>query len=624
MWAGAAAAKPVLADYGRLPALEGLALSPAGDRFSYVAVTDDTRTVAVADADHKVLMTIGAGAAKVRDTEWAGDDHLMIYVTQTIPLTLGDRDLYEGFQAFSVNVKTRKYFDLMRKASLFPVMMGDYGEIQLDNHWYGFFGAITPKTDKSGSTIVHTYPDLYRIDLETGENTRIAPGGERIHHWVINGAGKVPAHSQFDYQSGKWRLYLGDRAGPEVAVKSAPIGGVGLLGFGRTPDTALSYDDTGDAERLEEWTLQAPGKATELFADQSVRNVLFDPVSKLLIGALVDNEVGAVLFDPKSQARLRGARRAFPKQQFKLVSYTPDFGRMIVFTEGADDSGTYWLVDIGTGKADPLGGAYPNVKPEDVAPASLVHYKAQDGLDIEAVLTLPVGRPAKGLPLVVLPHGGPESYDRLRFDWWAQAFANEGYAVLQPNFRGSDGRGIEFRRKGYGEWGRKMQTDVSDGVAFLASQGVVDSKRACIVGGSYGGYAALAGVTVQNGLYRCAASIAGVADPSEFQRWTAGGRGVKTVATRHWDAFMGTKNLDEISPTRLAARADAPILLIHGRSDTVVPLAQSEAMNQALRKAGKPVEFVVLDGEDHWLSQGKTRGQMLSAVVAFVEKYNPS
>src|SRR6202007_2715282 len=127
------------------------------------------------------------------------------------------------------------------------------------------------------------------------------------------------------------------------------------------------------------------------------------------------------------------------------------------------------------------------------------------------------GREAKGLPLVVMPHGGPEAHDRPGFDWWAQAFASRGYAVFQPNFRGSDGSGDAFRDAGFGQWGRKMQTDISDGVAELARRGIVDPKLVCIVGASYGGYAALAGVTLQHGLYRCAVSYAGVANMDSMQ-----------------------------------------------------------------------------------------------------------
>jgi dipeptidyl aminopeptidase/acylaminoacyl peptidase len=201
--------------------------------------------------------------------------------------------------------------------------------------------------------------------------------------------------------------------------------------------------------------------------------------------------------------------------------------------------------------------------------------------------------------------------------------------VFQPNFRGSSDYGVAFRNAGFGQWGRKMQTDISDGVAELARRGIVDAKRACIVGGGYGGYAALAGVTVQHGLYRCAVSVAGVADLAAMLDHEITRAGTVNATMRYWKEFMGLSStwtesdLDPISPARLADRADAPILLIHGKDDTVVPIDQSQIMERALRRAGKPVEFVTMDNEDHWLSREETRIAMLKSAVAFVEKYDP-
>jgi dipeptidyl aminopeptidase/acylaminoacyl peptidase len=360
-------------------------------------------------------------------------------------------------------------------------------------------------------------------------------------------------------------------------------------------------------------------------------SAVIDPATHLWIGEVLLNDVRETsFFTPALEARWKGAQKAFPGYIVHLASWSTDFNKLVVFTEGSDDSGTYWLVDIQKHSADPIGSQYPSVKSKDVGPVEMVDYRAQDGLALQGVLTLPPGRPAKNLPLVVLPHGGPESRDYPGFEWWAQAFASRGYAVFQPNFRGSSGYGVMFRNAGLGEWGRKMQTDISDGVAMLEKKGVVDPKRACIVGASYGGYAALAGVTVQQGLYRCAVAVAGVADLSDMLIQEHKEAAAPTSAgTRYWRAFMGAESssdsrLDAISPSVLAGRADAPVLLIHGKDDTVVPIDQSETMESALKRAGKPVEFVKMNNEDHWLSREETRIDMLKAAVAFVEKHNPA
>ncbi len=255
-----------------------------------------------------------------------------------------------------------------------------------------------------------------------------------------------------------------------------------------------------------------------------------------------------------------------------------------------------------------------------------IAYSAADGLQLTGYLTLPKDRDPKKLPLVVFPHGGPAARDTPGFNWWAQAMAARGYAVLQVNYRGSDGFGWKFLSAGFGEWGRKMQTDLSDGVRYLADKGTIDPKRVCIVGASYGGYAAMAGAALQHGVYRCAASFGGISD---LRRQVVFSRGMYGLsAQRYWVRFMGADDLKDpvlaqYSPAAHAAEVDIPVLLIHGRDDTVVPLEQSQMMADALQKAGKAVELVVQKGADHWLSRGDTRLAMLQAVTAFLEKNNP-
>jgi dipeptidyl aminopeptidase/acylaminoacyl peptidase len=210
------------------------------------------------------------------------------------------------------------------------------------------------------------------------------------------------------------------------------------------------------------------------------------------------------------------------------------------------------------------------------------------------------------------------------FDWIAQAFASRGYAVFQPNFRGSTGHGADFELAGHGEWGRKMQSDISDGLADLARQGIVDPQRVCIVGASYGGYAALAGVTLQQGLYRCAVAIAGISDVARMVATDVSESGFDPLLKRALGEEVGTgRDLDAISPLRFVNRVTVPVMLIHGKDDTVVSPDQSKAMANALRKAGKSVEYVTLPGEDHWLSRGATRQAMLEAAVGFVTRNNP-
>jgi dipeptidyl aminopeptidase/acylaminoacyl peptidase len=425
-------------------------------------------------------------------------------------------------------------------------------------------------------------------------------------------------------------LYAGPHKDALVAASKNPFDSDGIAGEGRTPGTVLYlvHDEAGGAEYFEA-PLANPGDRTRMFEDVEAADPLFDRETNLLIGVRSGGETPEyTFFDPHKEAVWKGTQKAFPGLHVSLLSYNTAFNTLFVYTDGDGDSGSYWTVDIATGKARFFGAAYPDVSATDVGPRKYVQYKAADGLDLEGVLTLPPGRDAKNLPVVILPHGGPRWHDTLDFDWIAEAFASRGYAVFQPNFRGSTGYGADFVRAGYGEWGRKMQTDVSDGLAYLAAQGVVDPKRACIVGASYGGYVALAGVTVQQGLYRCAVSVAGVSDLKVMLAAQADEGETRSPAVRYWKTAIGATTvtdsfLNDLSPARLASRADAPVLLIHGKDDTSVPIDQSRIMLHALQSARKPVEMVELDGEDHNLARETTRIAMLKAAMAFVEKYNP-
>ena len=300
--------------------------------------------------------------------------------------------------------------------------------------------------------------------------------------------------------------------------------------------------------------------------------------------------------------------------------------RILVTVLGPTEGYAYYIADIAEHFTRRVGAIYPGVT--ETAEVRKIDYPATDGLRIPAYLTLPVGRPAKNLPLIAFPHGGPEARDRLGFDWWAQALASQGYAVLQPNFRGSN-LDASWVKAGYGEWGRKMQTDISDGVRALAEQGVIDPARVCIVGASYGGYAALAGVSLQSGIYRCAVAVAPISDPTSMRKWISRREGGPGPSVRYWDRFLGVegKGVDEqlnaVSPLQHAAQVSVPVLLIHGKEDSTVPYEQSTEMASALKRAGKSVELVSLKTEDHYLSQSATRLQMLKTSVDFLKKYNP-
>jgi dipeptidyl aminopeptidase/acylaminoacyl peptidase len=619
----ARAAPPPLAAYGKLPLVEQMALSPSGDRYAMIRVTDNARQliiVPVAGGTPTVLSF--AGKDKLRDLSWAGDDHVI--VTATATLHDGAEFTTDAFEIAEALVyplnKHPSFVVFSGERRLKNLVAGEYGYAQVGGHWYGYFGALNQGFGE----------ELYRVDLDTGEKTQVKIANGQVGGFLIGPDGSVVARSYYFAKTGAWQVNAGGSGGVILSGRSL-MGGPGLAGLGKAPGTLLVHNpDRGVADYQ---VASLAGEVPVPVPDgDRIAETLFDRQTGLWIGEVLEGDTPqTVLFAPERQARMNGARKAFANYNVQLRSWDADFNHLIIFTDGGDDSGTYWLVDIAKHSVESIGQAYPDVKEADVGPVSMVDWKAADGLEEHGVLTLPPGRPAHNLPVVVLPHGGPQAQDRAGFDWWAQAFASRGYAVFQPNFRGSDGYGQSFVDAGHGQWGRKMQTDVSDGLMALAKRGVVDPKRACIVGGSYGGYAALAGVTVQQGVYRCAVADAPVSDLRQMLKYEDANSGYDaySVSMRYWKQFMGPDSgsdggLDAISPAKLAGKADAPILLVHGKDDSVVPFEQSNEMLAALKRAGKPVEMVVMPNEDHWLSRTETRLSMLTAAVAFVQKYNPA
>jgi dipeptidyl aminopeptidase/acylaminoacyl peptidase len=210
-----------------------------------------------------------------------------------------------------------------------------------------------------------------------------------------------------------------------------------------------------------------------------------------------------------AQARID---RALPGAVNNVVSMSGDRGRLLVWSGSATDPGSFHLFDSATGRLTPFARTHPALGGKRLSEMRAVAYKARDGLAIPAYLTLPAGRGGKALPLIVMPHGGPFVRDTYGYDAWVQYLAAKGYAVLQPNYRGSTGYGREFVEAGNGEWGRGMQDDADDGVKWLAAQGIADPGRVCIMGASYGGYAAMRAAVRNPEIYRCAISFAGISD----------------------------------------------------------------------------------------------------------------
>lgn len=638
----AAHAAPLEA-YGKLPSIEQAAVSPGGLYVAVVVTDGEQRKVAIeTTADRKLKFIAAAGLNKLRDIRWAGDDHLVVTTSTTTQpgATLvggvkieGPRQEFYAAQDLNLHdghwkglldfvqdgAEVRNKIEAMNTADSLPVVriVGGKPTAFLQGEYF------TRNLGRGNR-------GLFQVDLDTGRAYLVDRGGPEFYDWAIDAKGQIVAEANYNATSGLWKLSVTSPGGwRTVQTETALIERPDLAGLGPDGGSVLvRYPDGKGGDSLRQLSVATGTWGEPLTTAAGDRALIHDPVSGQLIGAYgLSGDTGLYTFFGAHDAAVwRAVARAFPGDIVRFVSWSEDRSKIVVRVDSAEEGPAYSLVDLSTGAADWLGSEYADLKPADISPVKPVRYKAADGLEITGYLTLPRGREPHGLPLVVLPHGGPSTRDVPGFDWWAQALASHGYAVLQPNYRGSTGLGGDFYRAGFGQIGRKMQTDLSDGVRDLVRQGVVDPKRVCIVGASYGGYAALAGAAFDPGVYRCAVSYGG---PSDLRSLVAEmGQMHGADAARFWARSIGARGLEDpvlaaYSPAAHAANVSVPVLLIHGRDDTVVPIWQSRKMADALRAAGKPVELVELAGEDHWLSTGTTRLQMLKATVAFLEKNDP-
>ena len=315
---------------------------------------------------------------------------------------------------------------------------------------------------------------------------------------------------------------------------------------------------------------------------------------------------------------------AFKGQTFGITSYSRDGKQAIVQVRSDRNPGEFYLFEVDKLQAKFLVASLPDLKPEQMVQVEPVVIKARDGLTLHALLTKP--KNAKGpVPLLVNVHGGPFGItDFWGFDPEGQFFASRGWAVLQVNYRGSGNRGTDFQEAGYRQWGLKMQEDLVDATQWAVSQGVADPKRMCIYGGSYGGYAALAGIIKDPDLYRCAVGIVGVYDLVQFRK--GDGSDFSRLGGDYFEKFMARRlaekaeDLVATSPVHNVTKIKVPVFIIHGSNDVRVPIEHANRLREAMDKAGKPYEWMVKP-EGHGFYNVDNRVEMYTKVLEFLTKH---
>lgn len=479
---------------------------------------------------------------------------------------------------------------------------------------------------------------VIRADLQGGGNRRIAyvstDEDKPTVDMLFNDDGDLLARVDTEEGSNRWRFIAYEGGELRTVLEGVDEIGrapdlVGVLADGRW--AIINRNDNEDRWRMYAFdrnTNQFEAIASHESYDVSVG--IRDRWTNRVVGASwTEDFPRQQFFDPALQAAYDHLQGVFADGYAFIQSWSRDRSRMVVFGETPEDAGTYYVFDAGPRTLRVVRRTYPEITGvAALGNRQAITYRAQDGTRIPAYLTLPVNA-ERNVPLVVMPHGGPHVRDDFTFDPMASFLASRGYAVLQPNYRGSTGYGYAYFHAGRGNWGDGvMQTDVTDGVGALVRAGIADPNRICIMGGSYGGYAALAGATLTPDLYRCAISLFGVSDVLRMLDETAlasrGGPG--SLASDWWKLSIGDRRADRehlraISPVNLADRVRIPILLMHGKEDQTVPVEQSRIMRDALRAAGKDVELIEIDHEFHGFLFEENRTREFREVEAFLARH---
>ena len=623
--------------FGALPRTSLVVLSPDGNTLAWAEALNDQETVKVFDIDARkvVRSQLIEHPMKLRGLNWSDNQTLLLQLSIT-ESAQGGHFSAEFFRVLALDTQSGATRVLLMSGGFRPFVTGSkllalrgskpntviMSTIDLAvGAGHAQLGTRLADTRRSSAWRL----SVYEVNTRSGEGTLIEQGSPFTSDWVVDRDGRVVARSEWNPDGDVFRVLAKNGLGwHEVFHEDGNDHPQQLVGLSPDGSALLTIANVDGTATLMSLPLDGAERRV-VFSERGrdVESVIVDRYTLQPVGAIVGGmRLDSHWLEPQEQQRFESVSKAFAGKTLALVSESEDKRRVIALVESPSLPPTFYLVDFKTHKADIVGETYPALATAALGTVKAISYTARDGTTIPAYLTLPPNAEAKNLPLVVMPHGGPEARDYFIFDWWAQFLATRGYAVLQPQFRGSTGFGDAFRRAGRHQWGALMQDDVSDGVRFAIEQGIADARRVCIVGASYGGYAALAGAVFTPQLYSCAVSVNGISNLPEMREWLekrSGGEQSDTMG--YWRDSIGSRidpQLEAHSPIRGVVEVRAPVLIIYSADDTVVPSGQSENMARALHDDGKEVKLVKLKGDDHWLSHADTRTQMLREIEQFL------
>ena len=472
--------------------------------------------------------------------------------------------------------------------------------------------------------------DLYELSISSGEKKLVKQNTEQIAGWDFDHDGNLRIAERTN-KAGDTEILRVEPDGFKLIYSCSVLESCGVEGFDAQNKQVYLITNKGDIDLTEIDTLDPASGSTKKYESDPENRVdseglLQSDVDYHVYFTRYEDDRSRLYFKDKAfESEYKWLQSKLPNKEINFGARSKDENIWIVSAASDTEPGETYVWNRKAKKLDLQYRIREELPRESLSQRKPYQFKSSDGLEVHAYLTLPKGLPTKGLPLVVFPHGGPWARDTWGYDTFAQFFANRGYAVLQPNFRGSTGYGKKFLNAGNGEWGRKMQDDLTWGVKALIADGTVDAKKVAIAGGSYGGYATLAGVAFTPDVY--AAAVAIVA-PSNLitlldaipPYWEAGR---KQMYTRMADPTTaeGKALLVAESPLTKAKSIVTPLMVVQGKNDPRVNIRESNQIVAAVRDNGKPVEYLVAPDEGHGFARPINNLAMVTAIEEFLPKY---
>lgn len=608
-------------DFAQLSPVDGPKLSPDGKLLAAKVAVRGEPYLMIIPMDGGAPRLVATGDNDLNAWNWVNNDWLIVQIGSMAPFGIGQEAYVQ--RALGVSADGKTINPLLHKKR-------DIGQNGGDVIWIADDGTPRVKIAVQSAISIDEpgfWPEVYEVDVSKDRSSLDVGSREGVLDWIADGNGVVRVGIGRNLRSEGGRLLYrpsGDSNFKEIAssTSNAEPMVVPVLFTGGDKAIAITDDAAGfstvyeyDLTNLKQGAVIASSKGYDIGGIKS------DQTGSRLAGVIrAEKGITTEWIDPAMRALQAEINAKVRGGLGQIISYSDDLNRSVVLFSAPDSPGAYFLYDRPSGAMKRLGFVNPAIEMAKLNPVRTVTYTARDGLPITAVLTLPRGK-AKNLPLIVLPHGGPSARDYEDWDWWTQFLAERGYAVIQPNYRGSSGLGTVFSEKGEGEWGLKMQDDLVDAIGYLAKQGIADAKRVCIAGASYGGYAAMRAAQRGPEHFRCAISYAGVSDLNKLSRMQYG------------DLF-GTKkgnwlrkqapDFRSVSPVNAPEEIGIPILLVHGKRDTRVAVGHSRDMADKLKQAGKSVIYIEQPKADHFFSRSEDRLEFLKAMESFLARHNPA